>query len=149
MPSALSDAPVSVALTQAVAHEPESYTPPAPQPSPQPSFEPPRVTESPEAETVINVAVPPPRPVETEIVVPPRPTAKPPRPIEALPPVSMSLPADSGLELVETRSKGTFVPEPEAPAPAGPRRVRPPRVVIEDEPLQIVETRKEGPPPAG
>ncbi len=69
--------------------------------------------------------------------------------MEALPPVSMSLPADSGLELVETRSKGTFVPEPEAEAPAGPRRVRPPRVVIPDEPLQIVETRKEGPPPAG
>ena len=40
--------------------------------------------------------------------------------MEALPPVSMSLPADSGLELVETRSKGTFVPEPEAE----PRRDR-------------------------
>jgi hypothetical protein len=63
----------------------------------------------------------------------------------------MALPSDSGLELVETRSKGAVAPqpEPEPAAPAGPRRARPPRVVIQDEPLQIIETRKEGPPPAG
>jgi len=61
----------------------------------------------------------------------------------------MTLPPESGLELIETRSKGTPTPEAEsAPAP-GPRRVRPPRVVIAEEPLQIVETRKESSPPAG
>ena len=54
--------------------------------------------------------------------------APPPRPIEALPPVSMSLPADSGLELVETRSKATRCPSLNR-RPGGPRRVRPPRVV--------------------
>ncbi len=78
-----------------------------------------------------------------------RPAAPPPRPIEALPSVSMTLPADSGLELVETRSKAVPMPEPDPAPPAGPRRVRPPRVVIPDEPLQIVETHKEGQPPAG
>jgi hypothetical protein len=131
------------------------------QPAPQPTFETTRAAE----ETVINLAAPPrsveaevvvparppapPRPVEAEAVVPARPPAPPPRPRETLPPVSMSLPSDSGLELVETRSKGMFVPEPEPQVPAGPRRARPPRVVIQDEPLEIVETRKEGPPPAG
>jgi hypothetical protein len=114
---------------------------------PRPAYEALRVAEASE-ETVINLAVPP-RPVEPEIVVPAQPPAPPPRPRETLPPVSMSLPADSGLELVETRAKGTIVPEPEAEAPAGPRRARPPRAVIQDEPLQIVETRKEGSPPAG
>jgi len=86
--------------------------------------------------------------VAPEPIAPPRPAA-PPRPVEALPRVSMTLPADSGLELVETRSKATLMPEPEPAQPAGPRRVRPPRVVIAEEPLQIVETHKEGQPPAG
>jgi len=52
------------------------------------------------------------------------------------------------LELVETRSKVVLMPESEPATPVGPRRVRPPRVVIPDEPLQIVETHKEGQPPA-
>jgi hypothetical protein len=33
--------------------------------------------------------------------------------------------------------------------PAGPRRVRPPKVVVVDEPLQIVETHRTELPPAG
>jgi len=86
--------------------------------------------------------------VAPEPIAPPRPAAPPPRPVEALPRVSMTLPADSSLELVETRSKATLMPEPEPAMPAGPRRVRPPRVVIAEEPLQIVETHKEGQPPA-
>ena len=69
--------------------------------------------------------------------------------MEVLPPVSMTLPPESGLELVETRSKGASMPEPEIAPPPGPRRVRPPRVIIADEPLQIVETHKEGQPPPG
>ncbi len=81
--------------------------------------------------------------------VPPKPAQPQSRPTAALPPVSMSLPADSGLELVETRSKATLMPEPEPAPAAGPRRVRPPRPVIAEEPLQIIETRKENSPPAG
>ncbi|MEO8346794.1 MAG: hypothetical protein ABI607_13970, partial [Betaproteobacteria bacterium] len=64
-----------------------------------------------------------------------------------LPTVAMTLPADSGLELVETRF--------DAPAQAGelpetprPKRVRPPRVEVAAEPLEIIETRKDSPPPA-
>jgi hypothetical protein len=58
--------------------------------------------------------------------------------------VSMTLPPDSGLQLVETRHAPP-PPEPE-PVPSGPRRVRPARIEIADEPLQIVETRKDAPP---
>ena len=90
------------------------------------------------------VAVP--EPVAPERMVQSRPA--PPRPIEALPSVSMTLPADSGLELVETRSIAIPMAEPDPTPPAGPRRVRPPRVVIAEEPLQIVETHKGGQPPA-
>ena len=59
--------------------------------------------------------------------------------------VSMSLPPDSDLVLVETR----FAPVVETEEPAAPRarRVRPARAVIADEPLQMVETRKEQPAP--
>jgi ribonuclease E len=55
--------------------------------------------------------------------------------------VSMSLPADSNLVMVETR----FVPVVETEEPTAPRarRVRPARAVITDEALQMVETRKE------
>lgn len=55
----------------------------------------------------------------------------------------MTLPPDSGLELVETR----FQPAPaveDAPVLAL-RRTRPPKVQITDEPLQIVETHKAPP----
>jgi hypothetical protein len=61
-----------------------------------------------------------------------------------LPPVSLTLPPESGLELVETR----FHPAPvvDEPAPPAPRRARPPRREIPQEPLQYVETRKDQPP---
>jgi hypothetical protein len=73
----------------------------------------------------------------------PRPVA--PRPIPELPPVTLALPPESGLELVETKSKGAPASEPET-TPVGPRRVRPPKVAIVDEPLQIVETQRMPPP---
>ena len=59
--------------------------------------------------------------------------------------VSMSLPPDSDLVMVETR----FAPVVGNDEPAAPRarRVRPARAVIADEPLQMVETRKEQPAP--
>ena len=67
----------------------------------------------------------------------------------ALPtPIPLALPPDSDLELVETR----HAPPPSEPEPvarSGPRRTRPPRVSVADEPLQIVETRGDGQPPAG
>jgi hypothetical protein len=43
--------------------------------------------------------------------------------------------------LVETRFTAPSVEEQEVDTPR-PRRARPPRVAISDEPLQIVETRK-------
>jgi hypothetical protein len=124
---------------------------------PMPAAEPPRAIVPVEVERTIApveveraiAPVPAPAAAKPESIPQPRPSAPPPRPVEALPPVSMTLPADSGLELVETRFKAIPVPEPEPAPPAGARRVRPPRVVIPDEPLQIVETHKEGQPPAG
>jgi len=54
---------------------------------------------------------------------------------------SLALPADSDLVLVETRFAAP-VEEQDAETPR-PRRVRPPRVSVSDEPLQMVETRKQ------
>jgi len=90
-------------------------------------------------------------PLESERVAPesprePAPPAVAKRPIVDVPPISSTLSPDSGLEIVETRFRPVSEPEPE-PVPSGPRRVRPPRVTIPDEPLQIVETRKDAPPP--
>lgn len=99
-------------------------------------------------------------PTTPPAIVPPVPPTAPARPVAepALPPVarrpvpepvpvSLALPPESGLVLVETVHKAAPAPEPEA-ATAGPRRVRPPRVEIPAEPLQMVETHKENPPPA-
>ena len=58
-------------------------------------------------------------------------------------PVQLALPPDSDLVMVETRAAlppAEDVQEPEMPRM---RRVRPTRTVIADEPLQMVETRKE------
>ena len=74
--------------------------------------------------------------------------ARPKRPPIDVPPIAQTLPPGSGLEIVETRFKPAPLPEAE-PVQAGPRRVRPPRVAIPEEPLQIVETRKDEQPPAG
>jgi hypothetical protein len=78
----------------------------------------------------------------------PQPSAREKRPVVDLPPISSTLPPDSGLEIVETRFRPAPQPESDT-APAGPRRVRPPRITIADEPLQIVETRKDATPPPG
>jgi ribonuclease E len=74
---------------------------------------------------------------------PPAPPAPP--PIPDLPPIALTLPPDSGLELVETsrRAPAPLAEEPQAPRP---KRVRPPRVEVASEPLEIIETRKEQPP---
>ena len=78
------------------------------------------------------------------------PTPKPAEPVRApvqqpLPAIALTLPPDSGLELVETRFNAPAVDElPETPRP---KRVRPPRAEAVSEPLEIIETRKESPPP--
>jgi ribonuclease E len=64
-----------------------------------------------------------------------------------LPPVTMELPPESGLELIQTKHQEA-PPSEETPQEPRPRRVRPARAVVADEPLQIVETRpSEGPAP--
>ena len=65
-----------------------------------------------------------------------------------IPRVSLELPPESGLVLVET-SHAAVVPGADEPETPRPRRVRPPRVQVSDEPLQIVETtHKDSTPPA-
>ncbi|HVE51153.1 MAG TPA: hypothetical protein VNG69_16250, partial [Casimicrobiaceae bacterium] len=56
--------------------------------------------------------------------------------------IGLELPPDSGLEMIETRPHERI----EAPPPSEPRqrRARPPRAIVADEPLQMVETRREG-----
>ena len=69
-----------------------------------------------------------------------------PPPLPDLPPITRTPPAGSGLELVETRHAPA--PAIEDAQPARPKRVRPARPQVAEEPLQIVETRKEQTPPA-
>jgi hypothetical protein len=71
------------------------------------------------------------------------PQSPPPAPAQ----FAYTLPADSGLELVETSHAVAASPvmDDDAQAPR-PRRVRPPRADRHDEPLEIIETRKETPP---
>ena len=128
-----------------VTHLPRGDAPP-PLPSTPRAIEPER-RPPPAAVEVVAPALP--RAVPEPSVPSPAAVAPPPRPAQPLPPVAMKLPPDSGLEMIETRSKGAPVPEPEVAPAAGPRRVRPPRVVIAEEPLQIIETRKDSSPPPG
>ncbi len=66
-------------------------------------------------------------------------------PAQPLPVIASTLPADSGLELVETRFAQP-APADELQEPARPKRVRPPRAEAASEPLEIIETRKESLP---
>jgi hypothetical protein len=100
------------------------------------------------APTELAVSAPqPPVPPAAEVpIAPAREALIVPAPIPELPPVALTLPEDSGLVLIETTHKAVYEPEPESPA--GPRRARRSRVQLSDEPLQIVETRKDQPPAA-
>jgi len=88
----------------------------------------------------VQVETPPPSPVpkQAEMDVSPATTEA---VAEEAVPMSLALPPDSDLVLVETR----FTPPPveEDAAAARPRRTRPPRVTITDEPLQLIETHKQ------
>jgi hypothetical protein len=105
------------------------------------------VVSAPEVPVAPAAEAPPHRPEPEPIIArAPAPAAPAPRPAPQteLPPVALTLPAESGLVLVETTHKAELVPEAESPA--GPRRARRPRAQLPDEPLQIVETRKDQPP---
>jgi hypothetical protein len=74
----------------------------------------------------------------------PQRTAPPPRPrnLPEIPPITLALPLESGLELVQTTVTAPAPEDEPAPEPR-PRRVRPPKPAAPDEPLQIVETRRD------
>jgi hypothetical protein len=57
---------------------------------------------------------------------------------------ALALPPDSDLVMVETRFTAPVV-EDEAPVAPRPRRARRAATTIPDEPLQMVETRKDQP----
>jgi len=91
------------------------------------------------------VTAPPQVPAIAPVVVPAPPV--PLAPIASAPPVPYALPAESGLELVETdRARAAPRSASEEAETSRPRRVRPPKVELRDEPLEIIETRKEAPP---
>jgi len=70
------------------------------------------------------------------------------RNVPETPRVSLELPPDSGLVLIETHHERTdTAAATDEPAVPRPRRIRPPRVEVADEPLQLVETQKEPMPP--
>jgi hypothetical protein len=70
------------------------------------------------------------------------------RDIPDLPKVSLELPPDSGLVLIETaRERVAAVESIEPVEQARPRRVRPSRVEAHEEPLQLVETVHKDPAP--
>ena len=80
-----------------------------------------------------------------------RPERRPPaapahRVVADLPPVTLNLPPESGLVLVETSHRIEAAPLDEGMPATGPRRPRRARTPVVEEPLQIVETRKDSPP---
>ena len=69
------------------------------------------------------------------------------RPVERAAPAPVALAETSNLVMVETRFAAPPAMEAEAPAVPRPRRERRPTATVQDEPLQLVETRKEQPSP--
>jgi hypothetical protein len=66
-----------------------------------------------------------------------------------LPKISLELPPDSDLVLVETSHQKSQTPMPAEPETTRPRRVRPPPVEVTEGPLQMVETAHKEPTPPG
>ena len=127
--------------------EREAALPPAAAVEAAPVAEAPRIAEA------APVAEAPPVAEAMPVAAPPRAERRPEAPaprraIPDLPPVTLELPPESGLVLVETSHRAETAPEAEPSLPAGPRRARRPRSQLVDEPLQIVETRKDAPPAA-
>ena len=89
--------------------------------------------------TAVQPAEPIAREAVRDVATAPHPATE--RAVDELPLPSLTLPADSDLVLVETRFHGQPLAEPE-PEIKRPARVRPARTVVAEEPLQMVETRK-------
>jgi ribonuclease E len=71
-----------------------------------------------------------------------------PRDMPDLPKVSLELPPDSGLVLIETARERVAAAESSKPVEQPrPRRVRPTRAEVRDEPLQLIETAHKDPTP--
>ena len=105
------------------------------------------VDQAPVAQPSAAREMPVPEPQRVEPSAPPAPE---PRTMPAnapeVPRVTLELPAESGLVLVETAHAAPPVEEVESPRP---RRVRPPRAAVAEEPLQMVETtHPDSTPPA-
>jgi hypothetical protein len=84
-----------------------------------------------------------------DVAVEPHAESVRPRAIPELPKVSLELPPDSGLVLIETARERVLISESSEPAEPSPRRVRPTRAETREEPLQLVETvHKDPTPPA-
>jgi ribonuclease E len=102
----------------------------------------------PEEAPVLTMAMPPQvaaAPTPTPV---PTPVMEPVHHAPALPKISLELPPDSDLVLVETIHQRAAPPMPEEAELVRPRRVRPPQVAVADGPLQLVETtHKESTPP--
>ena len=107
------------------------HLPSSPPPAAEPIVVAPAVVEAARVE-------PPPVPERAVPPVPPAPPRHEPAPAAE---VSLALPPDSGLVLVETRFAAPPAEEPDSDA-TRPRRVRPQRATLAEEPLQMVETRK-------
>ncbi len=139
-------APIAVAQAEG-GGEPMQSVPRAIEYAPSP----PTPEFTPAAEVVLPVTVEPPvreHRAPDELPVPAAPPPEPPplpRNMPELPPVSLTLAPDSGLVLVETTHTAPPLPEAEEQAQR-PKRMRPQRPTIVEEPLQLVETRKEQPP---
>jgi ribonuclease E len=89
-----------------------------------------------------------------DIEPPPAPAAPTPAPpaarhVPALPKISLELPQDSDLVMVETSHQKAQTATSEEPEPPRPRRVRPPRIEVTEGPLQLVETAHKEPTPPG
>jgi ribonuclease E len=117
---------------------PNAWTPLPSVPAPALNHAPADVAPPPVVVTPAEIEPTPLSPVEPAVV----------RNAPELPRVSLELPPDSGLVLVETsreRVEHAAIAD-EVPAQR-PTRVRPPRAIISDEPLQMVETTHKEPTP--
>jgi ribonuclease E len=154
---AAGDATASETTPKPEARAPREPRPPREprQPREQREPRPPREQAAPEPQSaivdqaVIDFTAPPlveDVPVESiPIAVKPIESLRP--PAQPLPVIASTLPPESGLELVETRFSAP-APADELQESARPKRVRPPRVEVASEPLEIIETRKESLPPS-
>jgi hypothetical protein len=102
----------------------------------------------PEESPVLTMPTPPQVAVAQTPTPAPAPVMEPVHHAPALPKISLELPPDSDLVLVETIHQSAAPTMPEEAELVRPRRVRPPRVAVADGPLQLVETtHKESTPP--